>query len=240
MSLTKEERDSIRSALSVRSLRAYGIDDDDDDNENLKPAARRDESRLKSDYTDYRSRPSMKDPNELNDPRNPLCRVRGNLLVHGEEKIDDSKYPTLRCEDRPIVEISTGKFMKYRNSDETIDAYRCGYANETDCQVCRCQFYYVADASVVVCPECMSLFTNPDPYAAARCLNDDGRDIMILSAGLSNRNFASMPSRHNFEHRAVRRKSQDFVLRRGNNVGGVGIGLTLVHISEALKVKIIK
>ena len=64
--------------------------------------------------------------------------------------------------DRAQVEISPGEYMPLRGSAETMSAIQSGHVTTVSCLACHTRLKCVADADLVICPDCRILSPLPE------------------------------------------------------------------------------
>ena len=66
-------------------------------------------------------------------------------------------------DDAIYLEVEKGTYEKLRGSKEMLHAINLGFLTGTQCLACSCRLYCIADAALVLCPECRMISpTNPN------------------------------------------------------------------------------
>jgi hypothetical protein len=120
------------------------------------------------------------------------------MLEFGSEQLKERS--------RPEIEVCPGFFMLLRGADETLQAIESGFAIDAMCFCCEQSLQCVADAELVICPDCRVCSPLPD-LEEDDCSQDRDDEFERSSY---------------FQQQKVDRRRNS--LRRPK-IGGVGLGL---------------
>jgi hypothetical protein len=132
-----------------------------------------------------------------------------SILESQECSMLDLGTENLKERARKEIEVCPGVFMLLRGAEETLQAIESGFAIEAMCFCCEQGLQCIADADLVICPDCricspLPVLEDYEDYGCSEVCEDDFERSSFL-----------------FQQKVDRRR----MLRRQPKIGGVGLGL---------------
>lgn len=108
------------------------------------------------------------------------------------EEEDDSSF------ERPLVEVAPDHWVELRGSEETWSALQRNFCRKVDCFCCETSMRVIADAAMVLCPECRMICPLDDGGGRGLGLgvkvHKEAKDDAIPDASFHSENTASLHS----------------------------------------------
>ena len=112
------------------------------------------------DESDYDSSSSSSCSLECADPTEALHDEEFYQAWQQSARVNQSNDvpgPIQHHDDPIYLEIEKGKLERLRGSKEMMQALNVGYVRQVDCLCCPCHMVCIADAAMVLCPNCRSI-----------------------------------------------------------------------------------